>query len=349
MTTTAPRPRYWCHVCQTEVQAILAPDPTCLQCNGQFVEQIEETNDPRNFYTAQGGGNLEDGTDEDGNDTQVSEMLQTILQSFVPNGRVTVQSSTANIDTPVPPNYVETSRETNNQASGDESSDSEEDNGENRQEGQDTVRIMQLMNIIQQILSRAEGNNTEPLELFPMSGNMDDYVFTQNGLDDVITQLLEQATNRNAPPPASEEIIAKLKRRKTTAKDTEDNQDCSVCKEDFSVSEDVLILPCEHFFHQECIKQWLLVNGTCPICRYSLTTAPTESATPPNEQIPETDTDSSNHVQSTNNAGRTEGTWTSLIPGIFRWTRPSSPFPRRTAGHNDDNDQEEDDNMDALD
>jgi hypothetical protein len=88
---------------------------------------------------------LEDGTDEDGNDTQVSEMLQTILQSFVPNGRVTVQSSTANIDTPVPPNYVETSRGTNNQTSGDDSSDSEGDIGDNRQEGQDTVRIMQLM------------------------------------------------------------------------------------------------------------------------------------------------------------------------------------------------------------
>lgn len=88
---------------------------------------------------------MEDGTDEDGNDTQVSEMLQTILQSFVPNGRVTVQSSTANIDTPVPPNYVDTSREANNQASGNESSDSEDDNGDNRQEGQDTVRIMQLM------------------------------------------------------------------------------------------------------------------------------------------------------------------------------------------------------------
>lgn len=46
---------------------------------------------------------------------------------------------------------------------------------------------------------------------------------------------------------------------------SEDNQDCSVCKEEFNISEEVLILPCEHFFHRECIKQWLLVNGTCPI------------------------------------------------------------------------------------
>jgi hypothetical protein len=48
--------------------------------------------------------------------------------------------------------------------------------------------------IIQQILSRAEGNNTEPMELFPIAGNMDDYVFSQNRLDDIITQLLDQAT-----------------------------------------------------------------------------------------------------------------------------------------------------------
>lgn len=84
------------------------------------------------------------------------------------------------------------------------------------------------------------------------------------------------------------------------------------------------------------------------ISRFSLT-APTETAIPSNEQNTETDTDSSNNVQSTNNAGRTDGTWTSLIPGIFRWTRPSSPFPRRAAGHGDNNDGEEDNNMDALD
>ncbi|KAH8556265.1 hypothetical protein BGW37DRAFT_471736 [Umbelopsis sp. PMI_123] len=313
MTTTAPRPRYWCHVCQTEIQPILAPAPTCTQCNSGFVEQIEENNDPQSFYTTPRTGNFEDGTDEDGNDTQVSEMLQSILQSFVPNANVTVQSSTENIHTPVPLNRGTTPSGTSNRLMGDESSDSENEGGDNQQEGQDTVRIMQLMNIIQQILSRAEGNNTEPMELFPIAGNMDDYVFSQNRLDDIITQLLDQATNRNAPPPASEEIIAKLKSRKTTSQDTVDNQDCSVCKEEFSVSEDVLILPCEHFFHRDCIKQWLLVNGTCPICRYSLT-VDTESTSQSNEQNTETDTDSSNNVQSTNNAGRMDGTWTSLIP-----------------------------------
>jgi hypothetical protein len=72
-------------------------------------------------------------------------MLQSILQSFVPNANVTVQSSTENIHTPVPLNRGTTPSGTSNRLMGDESSDSENEGGDNQQEGQDTVRIMQLM------------------------------------------------------------------------------------------------------------------------------------------------------------------------------------------------------------
>jgi hypothetical protein len=91
--------------------------------------------------------------------------------------------------------------------------------------------------------------------------------------------------------------------------------------------------------------------------RYSVTdsTIPmnTESAAIPLDQteteMNEPNTDSSNHVQGTSNAGRMNGSWTSLIPGIFRWTS-SSPFPRRTTTNSGDTDQnDEDNNMDALD
>ncbi|GAB5591462.1 hypothetical protein Unana1_06362 [Umbelopsis nana] len=333
----------------------MAPGPTCTICHEQFVEEFEENSDPQSFFQAEA---WDEGADDDGTDTQVSDMLQTILQSFASNARVTMQEPSPNINMSRPPESVGSNmplERADSHRNEDSDSDSENESGDNRREGQETVRIMQLMNIIQQILSRAEGNNTEPLD-FPMAGNLDDYVFTQNGLDDVITQLLEQATSRNAPPPASEEAIASLKSRKTAIKDIDNNQDCSVCKEDFVISEDVLTLPCEHFFHRECIKQWLLVNGTCPICRYSLADSGhnntnTESSNETETETNEPTTDSSIPVQGTNNAGRMEGSWTSLIPGIFRWT-PSSPFPRRTATIDRSNDQEDDDgddNMDALD
>lgn len=46
---------------------------------------------------------------------------------------------------------------------------------------------------------------------------------------------------------------------------------CPVCLEDFveGITE-VRALPCEHFFHDECLKSWLNQSKTCPLCRHQL-------------------------------------------------------------------------------
>ena len=38
--TRQSRPRYWCHICNAEVPIYMAPDPTCQQCNEQFIEEV---------------------------------------------------------------------------------------------------------------------------------------------------------------------------------------------------------------------------------------------------------------------------------------------------------------------
>lgn len=45
---------------------------------------------------------------------------------------------------------------------------------------------------------------------------------------------------------------------------------CSVCWEDFLLKEDVRQLPCTHIYHDPCIRPWLELHGTCPICRQNL-------------------------------------------------------------------------------
>lgn len=45
-------------------------------------------------------------------------------------------------------------------------------------------------------------------------------------------------------------------------------EDCSVCLQ--SRSEDaVRELPCGHAFHDLCLRNWLKVKATCPICKRS--------------------------------------------------------------------------------
>lgn len=96
-----------------------------------------------------------------------------------------------------------------------------------------------------------------------------DAVYTQEALDRVITQLMEQHQSSGAAPPAPAEAIAKLPLRKADEKilGAEGKAACPVCMEDVVLKEDVLELPCKHWFHEECAKSWLNEHNTCPICR----------------------------------------------------------------------------------
>ncbi|XP_057528310.1 E3 ubiquitin-protein ligase SDIR1 isoform X1 [Amaranthus tricolor] len=47
----------------------------------------------------------------------------------------------------------------------------------------------------------------------------------------------------------------------------EDRKSCTVCLEDFNPREEVMLTPCNHMFHEECIVPWVKDNGLCPVCR----------------------------------------------------------------------------------
>ncbi|KXX73428.1 E3 ubiquitin-protein ligase SDIR1 [Madurella mycetomatis] len=58
---------------------------------------------------------------------------------------------------------------------------------------------------------------------------------------------------------------------KTEHRPSEEHLGCSICTEDFTVGEDVRVLPCDHKFHPPCIDPWLInISGTCPLCRLDL-------------------------------------------------------------------------------
>jgi len=123
-----------------------------------------------------------------------------------------------------------------------------------------------------------------------VEGRMGDYVFNQEALDQVITQLMENS-NAHRPVPATEEIISNLPRNVLERKSPMLEKDCAVCKEQFQLeTEDpdeqiVVTLPCQHPFHEPCILPWLKSSGTCPVCRHALVPQPEQH--PP---APETST-----------------------------------------------------------
>jgi len=43
-------------------------------------------------------------------------------------------------------------------------------------------------------------------------------------------------------------------------------RECCICMIDFEQSEPIRYLPCMHYYHVECIDDWLLRSFTCPTC-----------------------------------------------------------------------------------
>ncbi|KAF4353202.1 hypothetical protein F8388_014670 [Cannabis sativa] len=49
-----------------------------------------------------------------------------------------------------------------------------------------------------------------------------------------------------------------------------DYNNCSICLTEYQANDIVRTLPnCFHYFHSNCIDEWLRLNASCPICRNS--------------------------------------------------------------------------------
>ncbi|CAJ2502149.1 Uu.00g050020.m01.CDS01 [Anthostomella pinea] len=96
-----------------------------------------------------------------------------------------------------------------------------------------------------------------------------DAVYSQEALDRIITNLMEANPSSNAPAPASEAAITKLPRKKLDEQmlGPELKGECTICIDDMSVGDEVVVLPCNHWFHEECVTLWLKEHNSCPICR----------------------------------------------------------------------------------
>ncbi|KAK9467700.1 hypothetical protein V1512DRAFT_252051 [Lipomyces arxii] len=156
----------------------------------------------------------------------------------------------------------------------------------------------QLANFLQQtfagigiepIGNGQNGRTTSPQDMvnelvgrmFNMPGNPSDYVYSNRHLDEIITQLMEQDEGSHAPPPAEENDIDTLPAQQITPDLLEHSSECAICKDQYELGQEVLILPCQHMFHPDCIKNWLRISGSCPNCRHHISS---KTAQPPKRE-----------------------------------------------------------------
>lgn len=74
-------------------------------------------------------------------------------------------------------------------------------------------------------------------------GNPEDYVYGRDGLDTIVTQLLNQMDG-TGPPPLAKDKIAEIPKVEVTQEQVDEKLQCSVCWENFQLDETVRKLPC---------------------------------------------------------------------------------------------------------
>lgn len=145
-----------------------------------------------------------------------------------------------------------------------------------------TTGPISFEDILQEILvSISDGVNTGRA---PMFFNPADYAWGQQGLDTIVTQLLNQMDNAG-PPPLEKEKINEIPKCEITQEQVDSKLQCSVCWEDFQFKETVRQLPCSHVYHEDCILPWLKLHGTCPVCRKSLVSEEESNSNPSNNTL----------------------------------------------------------------
>ncbi|XP_047633780.1 E3 ubiquitin-protein ligase RNF126 isoform X3 [Phacochoerus africanus] len=241
MAEASPQPgRYFCHCCSVEIVPRL-PDYICPRCESGFIEELpEETRSTENGSapsTAPVDQSRQPMEADDGRDPESRrEREQHPRHRYgarQPRARLTARRTTG------------------------------------RHEGVPT-----LEGIIQQLVNGIITPATIPnLGLGPwgvLHSNPMDYAWGANGLDAIITQLLNQFEN-TGPPPADKEKIQALPTVPVTEEHVGSGLECPVCKDDYGLGERVRQLPCNHLFHDGCIVPWLEQHDSCPVCRKSLT------------------------------------------------------------------------------
>ena len=127
---------------------------------------------------------------------------------------------------------------------------------------------------------RGPGQTPLPFDLLqqmlnPENARSGDAVYSQEAFDRIMTQLMEQQNGSTAPPPASDEAIRSLGKKKVDREmlGEDGKAECSICMDNVELGSEVTFLPCNHWFHGDCVISWLKEHDTCPHCRKPISDA----------------------------------------------------------------------------
>lgn len=81
------------------------------------------------------------------------------------------------------------------------------------------------------------------------------------------------------------EVFASLPRQTWTPAmacgDGSQGSECCLCLEEYKTGDNVVVLPCSHFFHEDCVQPWFAKSLACPLCQQEASSASEGAAAAP--------------------------------------------------------------------
>ncbi|XWS74948.1 hypothetical protein CRYUN_Cryun01aG0042300 [Craigia yunnanensis] len=111
--------------------------------------------------------------------------------------------------------------------------------------------------------------------LRPLPASMSEFLLG-SGFDRLIDQLSQmeiQNIGRYEQPPASKAAVEAMPTVVINETHIHNELYCAVCKEQFVFGTKVRNMPCDHLYHSNCILPWLQLRNSCPACRHELPAA----------------------------------------------------------------------------
>ncbi len=106
-----------------------------------------------------------------------------------------------------------------------------------------------------------EDNIINTIFEYLLNDTLSNSLFTNlNELDDVKITLTKEQFDKFEKKSISE--------LKSLDKNDNCNSNCSICMDSYKEKDNIVMLKCNHYYHEECIENWLCNQKvTCPICR----------------------------------------------------------------------------------
>jgi len=266
----------------------MVPDAHCASCNGTFVEKIEgDVDDPRSFQET--GPPPDDGpTSSGGPGMDFFSLFQLLSDPRTQRGNPNFSPSPERASTGGTGFRLDIDRSPGGSRTiliGGPPSHGGNRRGTPGEERTPSGGSMMAQYLLAMLTQRAGREGlADPFSGFsflggPEDGRMGDYVFNQEALDHIISQIMEQGSS-SRPVPATEDAMEQLQREVLEEESPLLGRDCAVCKDQFALNTEepddqvIVTLPCKHPFHQGCIMPWLKSSATCPVCRFQLVAQP---------------------------------------------------------------------------